>query len=1747
MAYRIFVDSEMVFDPIEDNTVIQTASISQSINAAAYLDFSVSPEYNVAINEGESQVEVRWDSQTLFYGRVTDVTIDTEGWRDVSCVSDVDLLNNVLVRPYSTDGSVGNTAPTSMSAYFNWLIEQYNLGIVSGKRIDVGVNQGNQIVDYDLVLSSDDYPSVAEQLENNILNHGGYLDYHPYATGGTLDLYSDLHDSNAQIIDFGENITSINVKRDSTEQYNAVVPYGQDAEGNIITLSDATSSDLALIRNAGYMVKSDAMYDPAYVSKYGYREDRYDVGSVETMGDMIRSSIAHLRTMLASKLTIECKAVDMALYREGYEHLRVGQAVRVRSTFHGVDEYLAVNDMQLNLLDPAQTTYTLGVSYDTLTGQQSAFLAQLNAGINHALDVADESLTLGQTAVNGSLQAVQTSEEAKNLAQNAYDKATDAITGLGGVTGQVTDLDAEVEQVRQDAAEAAQAAQEAGDRADEAWEEAERAAQDAQGALAAVTEGVEEAKQAAQDAATRADAAAARADAAASGVTEVTTRVNGVETDLAELATEVSGVSETAEGALSAATKAQQDVTGFKTTVEQTYQTKDAADAAMAREVLDRNSAIEQSAGEIRSEVSQNYVDKATGETLATKSEVQQTAQGIRQEVSQEYQVKGDYLTEGEAAQAYASRSELEQTAGSILARVEEGDLLHDGSGPVIKTGPNAGMPLESLTVYGSTRQNLWVNASKSVNGIAATANADGSLTISGTASAATGFYFAKIYTLRPGMTYTVSVDKKLADSYGSGNSSGGCFYVSFRSADDVYIRDDIFGVGTLLENTKTVPSNAAFAFLRINVAKGTTVSGTYRVMLNEGSTAEPWCRPGLNGVDELSVVTAGKNLFKTNFDDGNFYGVAVKTNSDGSISFDGTQNFTSQRFPAITYDFPLPPGTYTMSCYDDTSDRLAFRCELYGIDNKKTDIRVGHSVVVTEDMCIKRVILAASLNPGQTYDGTYHPQLEIGSEATDWVSPALLTTPIPLLGHALNSLPDGTRDELTVDASGNVMLTKRVGELAIPTKVTEVGFDSASSRIYFGVSPAARPLETDVQTTDIAIMCDKIAPRTKGTAVWNKADYVCLNGEHGTIAYVRMAGSASSGDIVSKVGGGHILYPLATPETISLGKVSLPALEAGGATVLLSAPVPADFDATWYGTNASALGNFASKAELEVTADGIRASVTEAAETADAAMEKATTVETTAEGIRADLTETTSTANSALTKSNSLQVTVDGLTQDVEAVTETADAAMEKSSSVEAGLSGFKSTVSSTYETKADADKAIKAEASARESAIEQTEKSIKQYVSDTYVDKETGKSYATKSEVTETADGIRTEVSQEYQSKDGMSSYYTKAQVDTKVNSITTKVTEVSKTANGAMEKASEVEQTASGIQVTLTEGYHSASGTSGTAGYIGIATIKIASSYANAPIYFELTSRNKKATPVWVRFANSDSTDPALSSITADGDIKAYIRKTATSTWQLVVQKSESYDSISVTGFSKGGAYMEGKVAVTWTNVMLTSLPSGCTQATVLAGKRNGSEIDTAQSTADAAKTAAATAQTTATNAAKTATNFLRFDSSGLCVGNVSGTLQGNVLLNSSGMQVRNGTTVYASYGATEITLGRNSADSTIRFCNNQGTITGGSSGGIQMDGTYMYVFGTNTTQLGSTSAASRTNISCGATSGRIDIGNNNRPIYAYVGSAYHQLVAVQRLYNPYTDAYLTTADTSEANGLVSAGWQRNNSHIYYAFAG
>ncbi|MBN7575402.1 hypothetical protein C1H57_08285 [Clostridium sp. 2-1] len=121
----------------------------------------------------------------------------------------------------------------------------------------------------------------------------------------------------------------------------------------------------------------------------------------------------------------------------------------------------------------------------------------------------------------------------------------------------------------------------------------------------------------------------------------------------------------------------------------------------------------------------------------------------------------------------------------------------------------------------------------------------------------------------------------------------------------------------------------------------------------------------------------------------------------------------------------------------------------------------------------------------------------------------------------------------------------------------------------------------------------------------------------------------------------------------------------------------------------------------------------------------------------------------------------------------------------------------------------------------------------------------------------------------------------------------------------------------------------GGAGTEGFMYLAQIKVNSSYQNQPIIFDIHQRERFGTII-IKFNSQNTSDPTLAYINKIGNINAYIYKSATSTWDLYIQKSEGYDSIDIVGFGKGD-YMNS-TSVTWQSLTVTSLPAGYIEATI-----------------------------------------------------------------------------------------------------------------------------------------------------------------------------------------------------------------------
>lgn len=160
--------------------------------------------------------------------------------------------------------------------------------------------------------------------------------------------------------------------------------------------------------------------------------------------------------------------------------------------------------------------------------------------------------------------------------------------------------------------------------------------------------------------------------------------------------------------------------------------------------------------------------------------------------------------------------------------------------------------------------------------------------------------------------------------------------------------------------------------------------------------------------------------------------------------------------------------------------------------DTEQTGTLAG--TIVTAGDALAATPRGLTVYGSSTQDGTPTPEEPVPIESVDelalWVAPGVLdapdqvagtSTPIDLQGYQLRGLPDGTRDELTVDARGNVTLTQRVGV-------------------------------TTTATTD------------------------------GIVATVGTDAMSTTGDLSD---GATVIYKLGSPQTVSLGTVAMPTLPA--------------------------------------------------------------------------------------------------------------------------------------------------------------------------------------------------------------------------------------------------------------------------------------------------------------------------------------------------------------------------------------------------------------------------------------------------------------------------------------------------------------------------------------------------------------------------------------------------------------------------
>lgn len=678
MAYRILYDNQLLFDPYTDD-VVTDAKLTFKYNNPDYFDVTLAYGHSLwnTVQENAGIVDVYFDNIKLFSGIIESISTDFDNNKTLTCNGALTYLESTLVRPYSTvAGESILTADSSVDGYFQWLIDQHNKHTLdSRKRFTVDVNQGAMLDSNNYIYrASEQLPTTWSEINDKILDSlGGYIFVDYKDSTNVLNLYGDVHDKNDQVVDFGVNLLDFTKTVTTSDQYTAIRPSGytpeapeSDKEKKMYPITIESLPDNVTDYNSDYIKMGDVIYSQAGVQRYGYREYQYSNTDIQTVDGLMTSACKVLTSLLSPALTITIKAVDLALYMPGYKHLKVGQAVRCRSIPHGVDEYLMVNSISLDVNDPGNTEYELGVGYDTLTGQQSSYLKSLNSGINKSLDSVAALDQATKNAAEEAKSAKEAANEAATKADDASAKADEAATKADSVNTKADDAVSKAESASSIAADANTKASEAASKADEANAKVTLVEKSATEAKTAA----DNAKKAADDATTAAGNAQTSADNANKAATDAKNAADSA-------TTAASTAQSTADSALSSANKANEEVGNVKSQLTEINKemTSVKQDAADLRDDLSGQITT------VKETMEADYAKKSElSETESNlKTEITKSATGVMTEVSQTYSTKKELETTTKAAQdaqatADAAKKATESNASDLANAVTKFD-----------------------------------------------------------------------------------------------------------------------------------------------------------------------------------------------------------------------------------------------------------------------------------------------------------------------------------------------------------------------------------------------------------------------------------------------------------------------------------------------------------------------------------------------------------------------------------------------------------------------------------------------------------------------------------------------------------------------------------------------------------------------------------------------------------------------------------------------------------------------------------------------------------------------------------------------------------------------------------------------------------------------------------------------------------------------------------------------------------------
>lgn len=343
------------------NIRLSDTKIAATINQASSFTFNLypnNPGWNL-LHEYTTGIEVWKLSKLLFKGRVmsvqTNYTNEGQLLKQVSCESQLAYLND-SIQSYKK-------VQMTPAAFFAYLIGEHNKQVSADRQFKVGrVNVTNST--NNLYCYVEDGLNTFEEIDTDLLKNeslGGELWIRNETDGVYIDWLRDGVTKGQQQIRMNKNMLSVYSKPNLNGLCTVLYPFGATPEESGTSTTDDKAKDVASPRLTIESVNGGKKYleDNELISKFGRISGSKTWDDVKVAANLKNKGQAYLNTFKAVKIGYELEAVDLQPLRLAVDDFQTGKYYQVVNPLEGLNDYLRIIAMSIDLNAPLQSGLTI--------------------------------------------------------------------------------------------------------------------------------------------------------------------------------------------------------------------------------------------------------------------------------------------------------------------------------------------------------------------------------------------------------------------------------------------------------------------------------------------------------------------------------------------------------------------------------------------------------------------------------------------------------------------------------------------------------------------------------------------------------------------------------------------------------------------------------------------------------------------------------------------------------------------------------------------------------------------------------------------------------------------------------------------------------------------------------------------------------------------------------------------------------------------------------------------------------------------------------------------------------------------------------------------------------------------------------------------------------------------------------------------------------------------------------------------